>query len=469
MGLVIAVLAAGLARIGSDVGAVPLLAAGEDGSLRLLLLRLLVIMLAARAGATVARRLGQPSVIGEIVAGLALGPSGLGRLAPGLSAAVFGTADGRGDPTLVALSQIGLVLLLFTVGLEFDFSHIRRHARLAAAISAAGIVTPFALGLGLGWLMLPRLPALGADGTTDPRSFCLFLGTAMSITAIPVLGRLLVEMGLQRSLLGAAVIAAAACDDAAGWTMLAAVSAIAQGAFDPWSVSRMIAGTLLVAACCFLVVRPLLRPWLERALAVSAAQAEARLPPGALALLLAALFAAAIAASLVGPFAIFGAFVLGGSLSETPRLREAVTAQLGAVINVVLLPVFFTYTGLRTDLGTLGSAEAWGWCAAVLAVAVAGKWGGCGLAARRCGMSSGEANAVGLLMNTRGLMELVVCNVGLDLGVIPKSVYCMLVLMAIGTTLMTTPLAARALARTPHAPLLTARGFLPQRTAGRGP
>jgi Kef-type K+ transport system membrane component KefB len=439
---------------------VPLLAAGDDGPLRLLLVRLLVIILAARAGAAVARRFGQPSVVGEIVAGLALGPSGLGRLAPGLSAAVFDPAEGPGDPALVALSQIGLVLLLFLVGLEFDFSHIRRHARLAAAISTAGIVTPFVLGLGLGGLMVPRLPALGADATTDPRSFCLFLGTAMSITAIPVLGRLLVEMGLHRSLLGAAVIAAAACDDAAGWTMLAAVSAIAKGEFHPASIVRMIAGTLTLAACCLLILRPLLRPWLEKALGAAGGPTGARLPPGPLSLLLATLFAAAIAASLVGPFAIFGAFLLGASLSDTPRLREAVSSQLGPTLDVILLPVFFTYTGLRADLGTLGSVEALGWAAAVMAVAVAGKWGGCGLAARGCGMPAAEANAVGLLMNTRGLMELVVCNVGLDLGVIPRSVYCMLVLMAVGTTLMTAPLAARALADMPHAPLLASRGFL---------
>lgn len=467
MGCLIAVLlATGLAPGGPPLGAA-VFAAGPDESLRLLLVRLLVIMLAARAGAAVARRLGQPTVIGEIVAGLALGPSGLGRLAPGLSAASFGGGDEGGDPTLIALSQLGLVLLLFDVGLEFDFSHVRRHARLAAAISAAGIATPFVLGAGLGWLMVPRLEALGATPTADPRSFCLFLGTAMSITAIPVLGRLLVEMGLQRSLLGAAVIAAAACDDAAGWTLLAAVSAIARGEFDPWSVSRMVAGTLLLVAVALFAIRPLLRPWLERAVGPASAPDAARLPPAALALLLAAVFAAAVAASYVGPFAIFGSFVLGASLSDTPRLREAVAARLGGVLEVLLLPVFFTYTGLRTDLGTLGSLEACGWCVAVLAVAVAGKWGGCGLAARGCGMPTGEANAVGLLMNTRGLMELVVCNVGLDLGVIPRSVYCMLVLMAVGTTLMTTPLAARALAATPHAAELVARGFLSGRAAGR--
>jgi Kef-type K+ transport system membrane component KefB len=475
----------------APVSGIPvLLAAGQEATLRMLLLQLIVIILAARLGAAVARWLGQPSVVGEIVAGLLLGPSALGAVAPRLSAAIFGggvdPAEGGTaglDATLTGLSQIGLVLLLFLIGLEFDFSHIRRQGRLAAAISLAGIVAPFALGVGLAMLMMPRLAVLGGADRIDPLSFALFLGTAMSITAIPILGRILIEMGMQHTLIGATVIAAAACDDAVGWTLLAAVSAIAVGRFDPWSVVQMIGSTLLFAAFTLFVVRPWVLPWLERACdhdtgpathpdhdtdarknspeaPHQASPTTARLSPAALSLLLAALFAAAVVTSLIGIFAIFGAFLLGASLSGSPRLREAVAAHLTDFVTVFFLPIFFTYTGLRTNIGTLDSPEAWGWCAAVMAVAVLGKWGGCGLAARVCGMPPREAACVGVLMNTRALMELIVCNVGTDLGVIPPAVSCMLVLMAIGTTLMATPLAARMLRGTSHEQRLIDRGFL---------
>jgi Kef-type K+ transport system membrane component KefB len=472
-------------HLGPVAGIPVLLAAGQEATLRMLLLQLIVIILAARLGAAVARWLGQPSVVGEIVAGLLLGPSALGAVAPRLSAAIFGGGADLAagvtaglDAALTGLSQIGLVLLLFLIGLEFDFSHIRRQGRLAAAISLAGIVAPFALGVGLAMLMMPRLAVLGGADRIDPLSFALFLGTAMSITAIPILGRILIEMGMQHTLIGATVIAAAACDDAVGWTLLAAVSAIAVGRFDPWSVVQMIGSTLLFAAFTLFVVRPWVLPWLERACDHDTAPAThrehvthgpdspkdvsrtARLSPVALSLLLAALFAAAVVTSLIGIFAIFGAFLLGASLSGSPRLREAVAAHLTDFVTVFFLPIFFTYTGLRTNIGTLDSPEAWGWCAAVMVVAVLGKWGGCGLAARAFGMPPREAACVGVLMNTRALMELIVCNVGMDLGVIPPAVSCMLVLMAIGTTLMATPLAARMLRGTPHEQRLIDRGFL---------
>ena len=438
-----------------------LLAAGREEALRPLLVQLLVIVLAARAGAAVARWLRQPSVVGEIVAGLLLGPSLFGAIAPDWFTTVFGRgAGGTGvalEAALTSFSQIGLVLLLFMIGIEFDFSHVRRQGRAAAAISVAGVALPFALGLGLAWLMAPRLTALGAPATIDPRAFALFLGTAMSITAIPILGRILIEMGLQHTALGATVIAAAACDDAVGWTLLAAVSALATGDFEPAAIARMVGATLAFAAALLFVVRPLFLPRLERAVA---GDGEPRLSLGVLSMLLALLFAAAWATSRIGIFAIFGAFLLGAALSGVPRVREAVAAHLTDFVTVFFLPIFFTFTGLRTSVGSLDSPEAWGWCAAVFAVAVLGKWGGCGLAARLSGLPTGEAACVGVLMNTRALMELIVINVGMDLGVIPPAVYCMLVFMAIGTTLMATPLATRLLRGTPHEATLSARGFL---------
>jgi Kef-type K+ transport system membrane component KefB len=179
-----------------------------------------------------------------------------------------------------------------------------------------------------------------------------------------------------------------------------------------------------------------------------------------LSVLLALLLVAALITSRIGIFAIFGAFLLGASLSGSPRVREAVAAQFSDFVTVFFLPIFFTFTGLRTNVGSLATPEAWGWAAAVFAVAVLGKWGGCGLAARLGGLPAGEASCVGVLMNTRALMELIVVNVGMDLGVIPPAVYCMLVFMAIGTTLMATPLAVRFLARSQYAGRLAERGFL---------
>jgi len=444
---------------------VPLLAAGREEALRPLLVQLVVIMLAARAGALVARWARQPSVVGEICAGLLLGPSAFGALAPELSAFVFprgAAAVGGLEASLTAFSQVGLVLLLFLIGIEFDFSHIRRQGRLAALVSMAGIVAPFSLGIGLAWLMVPRLEALGADAAIDVRSFALFMGTAMSITAIPILGRILIEMGLQHSPLGALVIAAAACDDAVGWTLLAAVSAIATGNFDPRAILAMAAATLAFAALLVLVLRPLLLPWLERCLGAGGDSHDrpAGLPLGVLSVLLALLFVAALITSWIGIFAIFGAFLLGASLSGSARLRETIAAQFADFVTVFFLPIFFTFTGLRTNVGSLATPEAWGWAAAVFAVAVIGKWGGCGLAARLGGLPAGEAACVGVMMNTRALMELIVVNVGMDLGVIPPAVYCMLVMMAIGTTLMATPLATRLLARSPYGGRLVERGFL---------
>lgn len=434
-----------------------LLAAGREETLRPLLIQLVVIIIAARAGATLARWLRQPSVVGEIVAGLLLGPSVFGAAFPDLFTAVFrgGAGGGELEAALTGFSQVGLVLLLFLVGIEFEFSHIWRQGRVAAAVSLAGIVAPFALGLCLAVLMSPRLVPLGAVGGIDTRAFALFLGTAMSITAIPILGRILIEMGLQHTSLGATVIAAAACDDAVGWTLLAAVSALAVGRFEIAGVAGMIAATVCFAAIMLGVVRPLLLPRLERAVGT-----DGKLPLGALSIVLAILLAAAYVTSRIGIFAIFGGFLLGAALSGSPRVRGAFAAQFGDLVTVFFLPIFFTFTGLRTNIGSLGSLEAWGWCAAVLAVAVAGKWGGCGLAARLSGMPAGEAACVGVLMNTRALMELIVINVGLDLGVIPQSVYCMLVLMAIATTLMATPLATRLLRGSPYAATLAARGFL---------
>jgi Kef-type K+ transport system membrane component KefB len=406
-----------------------------------LLLQVVVIVLLARLLAVLVRRVGQPAVVGEIAAGVLLGPSVLGRLFPGLFQAIFHPTIHGVDPALfdqllrwifTGISQLGLVFLLFLVGLEFDFSHLRWHGKSALGISVCGVALPFALGLCLALLMhpavAPKTPILG---------FALFMGTAMSITAIPVLARIMIDLNITRSRLGTITISAAAVNDAIGWILLAAVAAVVKAEFDPWRTVLMVAETVGFGLLMMFVGRPLLRAWVRFALR----RGEAEFSVNALTVVLAIVFVCAIVTNLIGIFAVFGAFILGAVLSTEREFCRAVSRRLRDFVTAFFLPIFFAYTGLRTDVGSLGmSWELWGLCLLVSAAAILGKFGGCGAAARLGGFSAREATCVGLLMNTRGLMELIVINLGRDLDVIPESVFCMLVLMAILTTVMTTPL-----------------------------
>ncbi|MGL4550704.1 MAG: cation:proton antiporter, partial [Gemmataceae bacterium] len=406
------------------------------------------------------RQIGQPAVVGEIAAGLVLGPSVFGAFFPDAFAAVF-RPDFPGLPAaasdqmlrrvLMVISQIGLVLLLFLVGLEFDFSHLAVHGTSAVAISVAGTVVPFALGVALGWgihpLVAPGLPWLG---------FVLFMGVSMSITAIPTLGRMMIEMGITRTPLATVTIGAAAVGDAAGWILLAAVAALTRSQFDGLHTAGMVAATAGFGLFMWLVAKPLL----SRLVRAMLAAGKGDLGVNSLAVVLALLFACGVVTNLIGIFAIFGAFLLGAVLSGEAEFREVIGRKLRDFVTAFFLPVFFAYTGLRTDAGTLGSAELWALAGLVSLVAVAGKLGGCGVAAWLTGMRPREAACVGVMMNTRGLMELIVINVGMDLGVIPPSVYCMLVLMALLTTFLTTPALLAVMPGTALEPLIRASGFL---------
>jgi Kef-type K+ transport system membrane component KefB len=408
---------------------------GIEQRLLAILLQLVVIILAARAFAWLFRELHQPSAVGEIAAGLVLGPSVLGALLPGVSASVFPPPSSPlgGEVGLVfgTLSQLGLILLLFLVGLEFDFSHLRRECRATALIALAGTALPFAFGLALSGFIEARV-----ERPADSRGFRLFLATALSITALPILGRMIQELGFVRTRLAAITITAAAVGDALGWMLLAAVTAVVRAEFDLWASARMLAESVGFCLLLVVAVRPFLGGWVRRAVRGGGGE----LGLNALAVLLAVLFLCAMATSWIGIFAIFGAFLLGAVLSQEAEFREAVSRQLSRFVTVFFLPIFFTYTGLRTDVGSLESVELWLLAGLVSAAAVGGKFGGCALAARLGGLSSRESLCVGALMNTRALMELIVINVGRDLGVIPPSVFCMLVLMALLTTVMTTPL-----------------------------
>jgi Kef-type K+ transport system membrane component KefB len=323
------------------------------------------------------------------------------------------------------------VLLLFLVGLQFDFGHLRRHGRSALAISVAGIATPFALGVGLACLMQPHVAA-----EVPPLGFALFLGTALSITAIPVLGRIMMELGITRTRLGTITIAAAAFDDATGWVLLAAVTAVVRAAFDPGRTLLMVAETFAFTAFMALAARALLRLWVRRALRPG----DGDLGVNGLAVLFVLLFACAVLSSCIGVFAVFGAFLLGAALSGDEGFRAAVNRRLRDFVTAFFLPLFFAYTGLRTDVGSLGTWQLWLWCALVSLAALAGKLGGCGLAAWATGHPPREAACVGAMMNTRGLMALV-------------------------TTLATTPLLARLARGTELEAPVRHSGFL----AGRDP
>jgi Kef-type K+ transport system membrane component KefB len=429
-----------------------------------ILLQLALIILAARVFAVLFRRLGQPSVVGEIAAGLVLGPSVFGRLLPSAFEAVFhppvhGLPPELGNSLLgwilTTLSQLGLIFLLFLIGLEFDFGHLRWHGKSAAAISLAGVALPFALGYALARAMHP---AVAPD--LPPTGFALFLGTALSITAIPILGRMMMELNITRTRLGAITIAAAAVDDATGWILLATVAAIVRAEFDPKATFAMIGWTVAFALGMAFLAGPLLRRWARFALR----KGDGEIGLNSLAILLAVICACAIATNLIGIFAIFGAFVLGAVLSGEHEFRQAIGRRLREFVTAFFLPIFFAYTGLRTNVGSLDSWTLWGLCGLTSLAAVIGKLGGCGLAAWWTGHSPREAACIGAMMNTRALMALIVINLGKDLGVVNDSVFCMLIIMALLTTVMTTPLLLRFMRGTELEPYILRSGFLARST-----
>jgi Kef-type K+ transport system membrane component KefB len=408
-----------------------------------ILVQLIVIIAAARAFGALARRIGQPSVVGEIIAGLLLGPSLLGWLFPEVAATIFrpdleierDLSNALLPKIFTVIAQLGLIFLLFLVGLEFEGEYVRAHGRAAVLISIAGIGVPFALGAGLAPLIHPHLEPHPVAGPIPLIGLTLFLGVALSITAIPVLGRIMLELGITRTKVGAITITAAAVDDAIGWILLASVAAVVKSHFDPLATLRM-AG-LTVAFVLFMVF--VARPLLVRYFAWSMRRHNGKLNANALAVLFVSLFLAAVATNLIGIFAVFGAFLLGAILSDQEELRKEAAAKLHDVVAGFFVPVFFTYTGLRTDITSMQGGVVWLICGVVVLAAVAGKFVGCGLAARLSGFTWKEAGIIGSMMNARGLMALIAINLGYELGVVSRSLYAVLVLMALSTTMLTTP------------------------------
>ncbi|MCE9561706.1 MAG: cation:proton antiporter [Planctomycetes bacterium] len=429
-----------------------------------ILLQLIVIIAAARTFGALARRIGQPSVIGEIIAGLLLGPSLFGWLFPEQFALVFrpclGIERAVGDALLpkifTVIAQLGLIFLLFLVGLDFEGGHVRAHGRAAVLISLAGITAPFALGAALAQWIHPHLEAHPVTGPVPLVGLTLFLGVALSITAMPVLGRIMMELNVTRTRLGAITITAAAVDDAIGWILLAAVAAVVKSNFDPLATLRM---TGLTAAFVLFMVC-VARPLLVRYFAASMRKAGGKLTATALAVLFVALFLSAVMTNLIGIFAVFGAFLFGAVLSDQEELRTAAAAKLQDVVTGFFVPVFFTYTGLRTDITSMQGGMVWLICAVVIVAAVAGKLVGCGLAAKVSGFTWKEAGIIGAMMNARGLMALIAINLGYELGVVPRSLYAVLVLMALATTMLTTPLLLRLRRSTEIEEPIAKSGFL---------
>lgn len=399
-------------------------------SLLTLILQVIVILVAARALGWVFRRLNQPQVIGEMTAGVLLGPSLLGWVAPDVAARLF-PPESLGF--LGALSQIGLLLYMFLVGIEFDPKLLRGRGKAALVTSHVSIVAPFFLGAGLALYLYTRL----SDDSVTFTAFALFMGAAMSVTAFPVLARILSERDLMGTRLGALSVACAAVGDVTAWSILAIVVAIVRSSAAHQPLWITLAGSAAYVGVMLLVVRPAARRF------ATWYRSRGRLTPDMTAAALLLLLASAWTTEWLGIHALFGAFLMGAVMPRDPRLAEELTERIEHVTLLLLLPLFFAFTGLRTSIGLLNSAEMWLYCGAIILAAVAGKFGGSALAARTTGLPWREAGALGILMNTRGLMELVILSIGVDLGVISPALFTMLVLMALVTTFMTTPILER--------------------------
>jgi len=393
--------------------------------LSLLLLQIATIVVFSRLLGFLFTKIGQPLVIGEIIAGIILGPSLVGFFWPGISNFLF---QPDSLPNLQFLSQLGLILFMFIVGLELDVQLLKNKAHTAVVVSHASIIFPFFGGVSLAYFLYQSL----APPQISFLAFGLFMGIAMSITAFPVLARIIHERGLAQSPLGALAITCAAADDVTAWCILAAVIAVVQAG----TVTSALL-TILISVVYVFAMLAIVRPLLQR-LGARYANAD-NLNRTFAVVAFAVLFLSAFATEVIGIHALFGAFVAGLVMPAQAGFRKMLAAKIEDFSLVILLPLFFAYTGLKTQIGLLNDGSAWLICGLIILVAVAGKVVGSVAAAKFTGQSWSDSLAIGALMNTRGLMELVVLNIGYDLGVLSPTVFTMMVLMALVTTFMTSP------------------------------
>ena len=404
-----------------------------------LLADLVIIIVAARALGALARRVGQPAVVGEVVAGMLLGPTVLGRLAPSIPPWLF-----PHDVPLKEIADLGLVFFMFLVGLELDTALMQKEGRRALVISLSGIAAPFVLGMLLGW-PLASVNAAGVfqEGTTHPPRvliFALFLGSAMCITAFPILARIMVETGLYKAPVGISALCAAAVDDAIAWILLAAVIGLTKNGSAAEAVPALVL-TVIFVIFMFTVVRRLLGRLEQRYLE------QGHLSVDHVAIVLVGVLLSALATEKIGIHAIFGAFIFGAVMPKKSGLARELTEKIEDFTVIVLLPVFFAVTGLRTNLFALNNVSLIGWLLLILATATVGKFVGTGLAARLTGSTRKESVIIGALMNTRGLTELVILSIGLSLGVLSDRTFAMMVIMALATTVMAAPIVNRLVSR----------------------
>jgi Kef-type K+ transport system membrane component KefB len=390
-----------------------------------MLLALIVVILAARIIGRLFQFVHQPPVIGEILAGILLGPSLLGRVAPH-------SLESLMTPAVVSFlgwwSQLGAILFMFLIGLHLDPRKMREQARRTVAIAHAGMIVPFLLGATLALVLYPVFASPDVPFT----GFSLFLGVSMSVTAFPVLARILTDRNMHKSALGTLALACAAVGDLTAWCVLALVVGIVRS-------ESIGAGWMLLCAAAFVLVilfvaRPIMSHVARRT------EETGALTAGSIAFVLLAMLAAAAATDAIGIHPLIGAFALGVVVPHESLLATSLVHKLQDVVVILFLPLYFAVTGLRTEIGLVTTTEQWLFCGLIVLIASAGKFGGVTIVARATGLSLRTSAALGILMNTRGLMELIVLNIGYDLGLISPTLFAMLVLMALATTLMTTPI-----------------------------
>ena len=395
----------------------------------LFFLQLAFILAVCRVVGILFKQLGQSQVVSEMIAGVVMGPSLMGWLLPDFSAYLFPPAS---KPILFAVCQVGLVLYMFLIGVEFDIELIRSRLRSAASISLAGILAPFALGALLAFYLAGDSSFFSLK--TTPLQAMLFMGAAMSITAFPMLARIIFEQGLSKTSLGTLALAAGSMDDAAAWCVLAVVLASFQNNIN--IAIYAIGGGVLFALVTLLVIKPLLQPWGKKV------AASGEMSVGILSSVLMLTMLGAWFTDFIQIYAVFGAFVMGIAMPRG-KFAQELHRIIYPLTTAFLLPVFFVYSGLNTKIGLVNTPFLWLMAALVLLAAIVGKGVACYLAARWHGESHREAMAIGTLMNARGLMELIILNIGLQRGIIEPALFAILVLMAIVTTLMATPIFER--------------------------
>ncbi len=388
------------------------------------LLALAVVIATARIMGRLFSIFNQPTVIGEVIGGILLGPSLLGRFAPEVYSYILPKSV---SPIMGIIAQLGVILYMFLVGLELDLKVLKKSGHKTLAISHASIIFPFLLGALLALKLYTDYAPEGISFTV----FSLFLGASMSITAFPVLARIISDKKLQKTELGAITLTCAAIDDVTAWCLLAFIVSAAQ--VTMMSAVYTLILTILYIAVMFIFVRPIVTKTVYKL------DQHKMIAEGELAIICLGIFVSALATESIGIHAIFGAFLFGAILPENSKLAQDLDFRLQDLVRVIFLPCFFAFTGMRTEIGLVSTLDDWLICGLIILVATAGKFGGSLFAAKFYGFGWRDSAAIGILMNTRGLVELIVLNIGLDLGIISPRLFAMLVIMALATTFMTGP------------------------------